>query len=113
MEAYMMPWQKYAQFDGRSGRKEYWTFVLGNFAVFVILGILGYFVGSLIGIVSMLFSLAALVPSIAVGIRRLHDIGKSGWWMLIVLIPFLGALVFIVLMLMGSAGDNQYGAPPA
>lgn len=111
MEIYVKPWMNFANFSGRAGRREYWTFVLINFAASIVLNFLARQVG-ILGILSMLFSLAIFVPSLAVGVRRLHDTNKSGWFFLLVLIPVLGWLALLIFMLLESGGDNQYGAVP-
>lgn len=111
MEVYMLPWQKFAVFDGRAGRREYWTFVLVNFVISMVINILAKQVGVL-SIVGLLFSLATMIPSISVGIRRLHDTGKSGWYMLLMLIPVLGWLALFVFMVQPSSEANDYGAVP-
>jgi uncharacterized membrane protein YhaH (DUF805 family) len=112
MEWYLAVWKKYADFTGRARRKELWMFVLFNF-------IIGFIGGSLanavpfIGILVGLYNLAALVPSFAVGARRLHDIGKSGWLQLIILVPIIGAIVLIVWYCQpGQSGANAYGNDP-
>ena len=98
---------KYADFNGRAKRPEYWWFALFCFAVAVLLE----YVSSP---VSWIFSLATLLPSLAVGSRRLHDMNKSGWLQLIWIIPILGWIYLIYLLAQpGDAGDNQYGSPPA
>jgi len=97
----------YADFSGRSGRKEFWVFVLISFLISVALGLLG-------STVSSLYSLLVLIPSIAVGVRRLHDIGKSGWYLFLVLIPVLGWLVLLYFYVQkGSSGSNTFGSHPA
>ena len=88
--------EHYADFKGRARRKEYWMFVLFNVIVSMVLTILGGLIKcSWIG---SLYSLAVLVPSLAVSVRRLHDTGRSGWWILISLIPVVGAIWLIVLL---------------
>lgn len=112
------PLQKYADFTGRAPRAEYWWFyllvILGYIVATIIDSILG--LGGMMGpygILTMLFGLAMLVPSLSAGVRRLHDIGKSGWWLLICLVPIIGAIVLIVFLVMASEpGDNQYGPNP-
>ena len=103
---------KYTAFNGRARRKEYWMFAL----VYFILGCIFGLIEGLLGIPSFLTGilvLALMVPGIAVGIRRLHDIGKSGWWLLIVLIPLVGALWFLFLMIKdGQPEVNQWGSNP-
>ncbi len=110
--------KKYVEFDGRARRTEYWMFQLFTtiFAIVAIvldnmLGIasedLGY------GILYGVFSLAIILPSWAVLVRRLHDVGKSGWWMLISLIPLIGGIWLFALTVTDSQpGDNEYGANP-
>jgi uncharacterized membrane protein YhaH (DUF805 family) len=102
---------KYADFSGRAGRKEYWMFFLVNLVISCVLGaVLGVIH---LGALSFLYSLAVLCPGIAVGVRRLHDTDRSGWWALLALIPFIGPLGLIVLLaLEGTAGDNKFGPRP-
>ncbi|MEZ0308806.1 MAG: DUF805 domain-containing protein [Ramlibacter sp.] len=98
---------KYADFNGRAARPEFWWFVLFWVIVLAITGLVSkYFYGIAV--------LAMLIPGLAVGSRRLHDTGKSGWFQLIGLIPFIGTLVMIYLMAQpGEPGANQYGEPTA
>ena len=120
LNTYIEVAKKYMVFTGRSRRTEYWTFTLINLAIAIILSVLGAILGSIAGIlgsivsiISMLFSLVMLLPGIAVAIRRLHDTGRSGWWLLIALIPFVGALILIYFLVLDSQpGSNQYGANP-
>lgn len=111
MEYYLKALKQYADFEGRARRKEYWMFFLFN----VMFSILATILDSLIGLslVSGLYSLVLLVPGIAAGVRRLHDIGKSGWWLLIAFIPLIGVIWLIVLLATdGQPGANQYGDNP-
>ena len=104
--------ENYANFNGRATRPEYWWFALFNFIIGIGLNILSLTV-PLLGIVALLYSLATLIPNIAVGVRRLHDIGKSGWFLLVALIPLAGAVWLIVLLATeGQAGTNEYGPDP-
>ncbi|QDI02680.1 DUF805 domain-containing protein [Xanthomonas cerealis] len=125
MEWMLMPLKRYADFSGRSRRKEYWMFTLLNIIVITVLmvlvGIGGGFGGqngtsalSMAAFVLVcLYSLAMLVPSFAVQVRRFHDQGKSGWYVLLGLIPWLGGVVVLVFMLMeGARGANVYGPDP-
>ena len=110
---YMEALSKYVEFSGRSRRKELWTFVLVNFVISIILSVLDSIMGMGIGFIGTLFSLAIILPSIAVGVRRLHDIGKEGWWLLIGLIPVIGWIVLIYFYVQDSEpGANAYGANP-
>ncbi|HAE99900.1 MAG TPA: DUF805 domain-containing protein [Methylophilaceae bacterium] len=106
LDAVKLCFNKFADFNGRAARPEFWWFVL-----FCILGsVVLEFVGSF---VSWAFSLATLLPSLAVGARRLHDVNKSGWLQLLWLIPILGWIYLIYVCVQpGDAEDNQYGVPP-
>ncbi len=103
--------QRYTQFVGRAGRAEFWWFFLASFIISAVLNILGRATVVFV-ILGFVYSLAELVPSIAVGVRRLHDTGRTGWWMLIGLIPLVGIIILIVFWAtQGNPGPNQYGAP--
>lgn len=110
---YKIVLKNYAKFDGRAGRAEYWYFVLCNLFVSIILGIISSIIGDKHSIISNLYSLALIIPSIAVAVRRLHDIGKSGWWWLLCLIPIIGWIWIIILLVKDSnPGENKYGQNP-
>jgi uncharacterized membrane protein YhaH (DUF805 family) len=112
MEWYIDVLRKYAEFSGRSRRKEYWMFVLVNLIVSIVLTFTEGLLGGP-GAVSVLYSLAVFIPTLAVSVRRLHDTERSGWWLLIGLIPVIGALVLLVFMILeGHSGDNDYGSDP-
>lgn len=112
MEWYLSVLKNYAGFSGRARRKEYWMFVLFNMIIAIGLGVIEGLFGSP-GILGGLYSLAVLVPSIAVSMRRLHDTGRSGWWMLIGFVPLLGAIVLLIFFIQdGMQGSNQYGSSP-
>jgi uncharacterized membrane protein YhaH (DUF805 family) len=105
--------ERYAKFDGRANRAEFWWFTLFNFIVNAVLNVLGQ-ASDLFMVVGILYSLALLIPSIAVGMRRLHDVNRSGWWLLISLVPCVGIIVLIVFFATeGDRGPNQYGPPPS
>lgn len=106
LNEYITMWKNYANFKGRTSVKGYWMAFLVNVIIAIVLGILTSIIG-IIGIVSMLYSLAGLVPGIALTIRRLHDTGKSGWFCLISLIPLVGAILLIVVLCKPSATDNN------
>ncbi|NJS35906.1 MAG: DUF805 domain-containing protein [Brachymonas sp.] len=98
---------KYVDFDGRASRSEYWWFFLFQFITIIVLSVV-------LSILGTIASLALLLPGIAAGVRRLHDIGKSGWWLLICFVPFIGILILIYFMVQGSQSEsNNWGAPPA
>ncbi|MEQ1509670.1 MAG: DUF805 domain-containing protein [Sphingopyxis sp.] len=105
MEWMLMGWKKYADFSGRARRKEFWMFFLGYLIAYLGLALVDRFVGTN-GILAGLFGLAALVPSIAVACRRMHDVDKSGWFQLI---PIYSLILECT---EGTSGPNQYGPDP-
>lgn len=109
MQWYLAVLKNYAGFSGRAHRTEYWMFVLFNIIISFVLGFVeGLFGGP--GILGLIYSLAVLIPGIAVAIRRLHDTGRSGWWLLISLVPVVGFIVLLVFMVLeGDNGANDYG----
>ncbi len=112
MNWYLEVLKKYAVFSGRAQRKEYWMFLLFNLIITFVLYLIEGLVGGP-GIVGGLYSLAVLIPGIAVGVRRLHDTNRSGWWLLISLIPLIGTIVLIVFLVQDSQpGENRYGPNP-
>jgi uncharacterized membrane protein YhaH (DUF805 family) len=142
MEWMLMPFRRYADFNGRSQRKEYWMFVLFMVIVAVVLSFLEGAVGlsgmvlGVYGPLSAIFALAVLIPSLAVGVRRLHDTDRSGWWLLSVYVPYglvivgtlmgnlilagglgLVALVCAIVLIVflasdGTHGSNRFGGDP-
>lgn len=121
MEYMFAPLKKYAQFSGRARRKEYWLFQL---VVCVLLGTV-VFVGRLLSatlpprmeelalVPMIVVGGGLLIPTFAAGVRRLHDIGRSGWWMLVGLVPFIGGIWQLILLLApGDVGVNRYGLDP-
>lgn len=142
MTEYMfMPLRRYADFSGRSRRKEYWLWAAFNIVVvFILYGIIiaavapaayeaqmasqsglqpgapsvGLMAGTgIVGILLLLYALATIIPNLAVTVRRFHDQDKSGWFILLGLIPFVGGLILLVFMLMeGTRGPNRYGSDP-
>src|SRR5262245_56973813 len=119
MNWYLKVLKNYAVFNGRARRKEYWFFVLFN-AIFTIAAmVVDNFLGltfsdeTAYGPFYLLYTLAVLIPGIAVSVRRLHDIGRSGWYFLLALIPCVGGIVLLVFDLTpGDVGPNQYGPDP-
>ncbi|MFD3262254.1 DUF805 domain-containing protein [Paenibacillus lentus] len=112
MEWYLKVLKNYVGFEGRARRTEYWMFVLFNFIASFVLGFIGGFIG-LDSILAYIYSLAVLLPSLAVGARRLHDTGRSGWMLLLALIPLVGAIILLVFLCQDSQpGDNKYGSNP-
>jgi uncharacterized membrane protein YhaH (DUF805 family) len=109
---YMAVLKNYAGFSGRARRTEYWMFALFSFIITAVLDLIGM-VAKLGAYLGLIYGLLVLIPSLAVGVRRLHDTGRSGWWLLIALIPFIGAIILIVFMVLDSEpGDNKYGPNP-
>ena len=126
MKYYLHVLKNYAVFSGRAGRSEYWYFVLFNFLFAIAASIIDRLLGTTLhmdmpdgqsivvgGYVNMLYGLAVLIPGLAVLARRLHDVGKTGWYILILLIPLIGIIWLLVLLFTDSqAGDNKYGTNP-
>lgn len=110
--------RQYATFKGRARRKEYWMFVLCYVALYLALivvdGLTGTFdMGTERGLLSGLFLVGTLLPSLAVAVRRLHDTDRSGWWLLISLIPLIGQIVLLYFLIQeGDEGGNEYGRDP-
>jgi uncharacterized membrane protein YhaH (DUF805 family) len=103
--------KNYAGFEGRARRAEYWQFALVNIIISIVLDVIGLAVKfPLLGLV---YGLAILVPTLAVAFRRLHDTSRSAWWILIALVPFVGAIVLLVFTCLDSTpGPNQFGPNP-
>jgi uncharacterized membrane protein YhaH (DUF805 family) len=111
MENYLAVLKKYAIFTGRARRTEYWMFLLVSFGISIILEIID--AAAHTTLLGILYSLAILIPSVAVGVRRLHDTGRSGWWLLLALIPIVGTIIVIVWYATDSQpGENAYGPNP-
>jgi|TARA_Y100000310_G_C19974365_1_gene486915 uncharacterized membrane protein YhaH (DUF805 family) len=101
----------YANFNGRASRQEYWMFFLFNMIFAFVAAFLDGFLG--LGFLYILYALGLFIPGLAVGIRRLHDVGKSGWWLLITLIPLIGAIWILILLCTDSnPGENGFGPSP-
>jgi uncharacterized membrane protein YhaH (DUF805 family) len=109
---FFLPFKRIIDFNGRSGRSEFWTFAIIN----TILLFAFYYAGetsSMFNFLAKIYTLIIIVPGIAVGIRRLHDTGKSGWWLLLLLIILIGLPVLIYFFIQESQqGSNEYGANP-
>ena len=112
MDWYLEVLRKYAVFSGRARRKEYWMFWLVNFIIELLLGMLDVSMGTL-GLLSGIYSLFIFIPGLAVTVRRLHDTNRSGWWMLINVVPLVGWIFFLIFMIQDSIpGPNNYGPNP-
>lgn len=126
MDLMFQPLKKYADFQGRARRSEYWLFRLFEavllLAVVVLVAIVGAAgngsdaaagIGGMIFLVYLIFLLGMIIPSLAVTVRRLHDSGQSGWMLLLAFVPFIGGIVLLIFTLIdGTAGANQYGPDP-
>lgn len=118
MNWYLHVLKNYATFSGRARRKEYWMFFLISALISIVLTLLDILLGTYsmeyeAGLFSGLYSLLILIPSIAVVVRRLHDTDRSGWWILISLIPLIGVIVlFVFICLDSQPGTNRFGANP-
>lgn len=124
MEWMTLPLKRYADFSGRSRRKEYWMFVLFQIIVLVgvavVGGVLGAFDGEgstlgtvFIGAIALIYLLGFFIPTLAVQVRRMHDQDKTGWLILLGFIPYVGGLIMLVFMCLdGTRGPNNYGEDP-
>ncbi len=118
MNWYLKALQNYVTFSGRAQRAEYWFFVLFNLLITFGLGMIDGVIGTFdpvsgSGLLSSLYTLAVLLPGLAVSVRRLHDTGRSGWWILIALVPILGFIVLIIFFVQDSEeGANRFGTNP-
>lgn len=101
--------QKYANFSGRAIRSEYWWFILAYIIAYLVLAIVDYVLGA--QLLTAILSLALLIPSIAVGVRRLHDLDKSGWWLLLGFVPIVGLILIYWFAQPGTPGANRFGPP--
>tara|TARA_R110002095_G_scaffold25573_3_gene26184 strand:+ start:1296 stop:1691 length:396 start_codon:yes stop_codon:yes gene_type:complete len=117
MNWYLAVINKYVDFSGRARRKEYWMFFLFNIIISFVVSLLGGLIGGKDGLLTLslpsLYTLFIFLPSLAVTVRRLHDTNRSGWWILITLVPFIGALILFVFTILDSdPNSNEYGANP-
>lgn len=117
MDWYIKVLKQYFDFSGRARRKEYWMFALINIIISIVLTLVDMGLGSYnatfsTGVLSLIYSLAVFIPSIAVSVRRLHDTNHSGWWILLAFIPIIGALILLVIFCFNSKEDNEYGPNP-
>ena len=104
--------QHYVDFQGRARRTEFWYFILAYFVIYIVLAIVDSIIG-LGGLLAGLFALAVLLPSLGLEFRRLHDIGRSAWWLLIAFVPIVGAILLIYWFAQpGTSGPNEYGPDP-
>jgi uncharacterized membrane protein YhaH (DUF805 family) len=103
----------YANFEGRARRSEYWYYTLFNLIIGIVLQVIDHFIGFEYGLLGSIYSLAVLVPGLAVFVRRLHDVGKSGWYILLIFLPVIGWIWLLVLLFTeGDNGPNEYGEDP-
>lgn len=130
MNWYIKVLKQYVDFGGRARRKEYWMFTLFSVIISIVLALIDAFVfrtgtfagtagsggagfSASIGVLGAIYSLAVLLPTLAVGVRRLHDTDRSGWWLLIALVPFVGGIILLVFFVLeGTRGANRFGADP-
>ena len=109
MEYYIDAFRNYVNFKGRATRTQFWMFVLFNFIAGVVLSIIARIVPALV-FLGPVYNLAVLLPSLALGARRLHDTDRSGWWQLLGLIPIVGVIIVLILCALPSTGPNRFDA---
>ena len=129
MNWYVKALKQYVDFSGRARRREYWMFVLVNLVIVIVLSLIdtllgtggfratagggSFYAANSLGLLSGLYTLAVLLPSIAVTVRRLHDTDRSGWWILLGFIPIVGGIILLVFyVLEGTRGPNRFGPDP-
>ena len=118
MNWYLQALKKYADFSGRARRREYWFYILFYVIILVVLTICDTIIGTTmqgagLGILTLIYLLAVLIPTLAVTVRRLHDTGRSGWWILIQLVPIVGVFILLYFLVSDSnPGTNAYGPSP-
>ena len=111
MNWYIKCLKQYVDFSGRASRTEFWMFALFNFLISLVLAIIDVVVG--LGFLQPIYALAVLLPALAVSVRRLHDTGRAGWWLLLILLPLIGPIILIVFWVQDSnPGDNGFGPNP-
>ena len=110
IDAYKRFLKNYANFSGRSTRSDYWYVILANFLIGFVIGFIGGLIPDLAGVtalISGLYSLAIIIPGIAIVVRRLHDINKSGWFYFIALVPLVGGIILLVFLFTASVNENN------
>lgn len=118
MDWYISAFEKYATVNGRASRKEYWCFVIFHLFFILTFGFIDFLIGAFyaklgIGLLSGMYVLFSFSPAISVAVRRLHDTGRTGWWLLFYLIPLIGAIVICVFLVLDSEPkENKYGNNP-
>lgn len=111
MDEFKLAFRNYANFDGRSTRKEYWMYTL--FYVLILLGLMiinNFLDSSIIGIIIGLFQIVFIIPSLSIAVRRLHDVNKNGWFLLLSFIPFANLYILYLLVQSSYSSSNQWGA---
>jgi uncharacterized membrane protein YhaH (DUF805 family) len=113
IDYYVRAFQKYAQFSGRATRAEYWWFYLVTIAVSILLSIIDMILNTPLEFISLIYLIVSLIPSTSIQVRRLHDVDKSGWYMLLNLVIIIGWIWLLILNILDSTpGDNKYGPNP-
>lgn len=113
VKAYLDMLKNYIKFSERTSRPDYWWAFLANVVIMAVFGLLSLVLGTISSLLMFLYSVAIIVPSTALAVRRLHDIGKSGWCVLIGLIPVVGWIILLIWLAKdGDPGDNMYGSDP-
>jgi uncharacterized membrane protein YhaH (DUF805 family) len=116
MNEFLKVVKNYVGFSGRAGRREYWMFflvyILIYFGLAILTAIMPNMLAKLLGLVTVVFAVGLFIPSVAVGVRRLHDTDHSGWWMLLMIVPLAGLYILYLLIIEGTNGANRFGESP-
>jgi uncharacterized membrane protein YhaH (DUF805 family) len=113
MSYYVMALKRFWEFGGRSSRREYWMFILVNFLICLLIEVVEAVLQMPSGTITFFYALFICIPSLALQIRRLHDIGMSAWWVLLYFIPFIGGVILLICNVIdGQMGANRYGLDP-
>lgn len=110
MEYFIGAFKQYADFSGRTRRKEYWMFILIYVVIYISLTVIDVLLSTFW--LNTIYSLICVIPSFSIAARRLHDTGRTGWWQLILFIPLVGLVVMLVFLCQDSQDDNEYGVSP-
>lgn len=110
MDYFIAAFKQFADFSGRTRRKDFWMFILFYWIFYVVLATIDVVIGTMF--LATIYGLVMFVPTLSIGARRLHDTTRSGWWQLLYLIPIIGLIIMIVFLIQDSHNTNDYGPNP-